>query len=48
MLELHIADIEPDVPRSGWSQHWMQIKQRGSYTERPGRAKGGMLMSLAS
>jgi two-component system cell cycle sensor histidine kinase/response regulator CckA len=29
LKQMHVADINPEFPRSGWPEHWREIKEKG-------------------
>ncbi|MFC1763558.1 PAS domain S-box protein [Planctomycetota bacterium] len=29
LMEMHVADINPEFPRAGWADHWQEIKEHG-------------------
>jgi PAS domain S-box-containing protein len=32
LCTMSVYDIDPDLPKDGWPQHWRELKQRGSFT----------------
>jgi PAS domain S-box-containing protein len=47
MLEFTIADLDPHFPLQHWSDHWSELKAKGSLTlETQHRAKDGSLMDV--
>lgn len=47
LLSMTVHDLDPSFPNEAWPEHWMQVKQRGSFSiESRYRTKDGVLLPV--